>query len=431
MSVSNPAFRIPRQPIPPDHIAHYVAFFSPPIESPPLPERLRPTNPVPEFMESIGVADVKTPRTMHFDLMHDEKLTMWDGKRVEFFLFRWPNLRSPFNGSHFPAPTLRVPRGVVFHGSTHAHGPPPHTIHWHGIEPTPINDGVGHCSTELGGDYIYQWQPNFTGTYFYHCHRNTVQHFEFGLYGGLIVEPPDAFATGPGRNPGGYPRRTVANVRDFPQFPGFNPNPLESGDPQAQTVPYDVEAFWVLSTVDSRWHEKMDDPRAGIARPGDRPGVNDEWEKADFHDYNSDYWFVTGQPFPGRLGGTASSAPNLVVPRALNCGVEGMQISVNARRNQTILVRVLAASYDIVRIAFPVDVLLIAIDGRSLGSPPRQEYSRPVLLPAGTFTEIAAAQRFDVLIRPTTAIDSFATVQFKSNRDLSLRFTGRIPFRIT
>ena len=55
-----------------------------------------------------------------------------------------------------------------------------------------MNDGVGHASMEIG-EYTYQWQPNHIGSYFYHCHRNTIQHFEFGLYGFLIIEPPDAF----------------------------------------------------------------------------------------------------------------------------------------------------------------------------------------------------------------------------------------------
>jgi hypothetical protein len=428
MSVTNPAFRISRQPVG-NNVAHYVAFLTPPIETIPLPEKLRATNPVPDFMESIGIANVRIPRTISFDLMHKEELTMWDGTQIPFFLFRWPDLRSPFNKAVYPAPTLRVPRGVIFHGFTHGHGPPPHTIHWHGIEPTPMNDGVGHCTTEVG-DITYQWQPNFIGTYFYHCHRNTVQHFEFGLVGALIVEPPDAFEQGAGRNPGGYPRRTGANLKAFPQFPGFINRTLRSGDAQAKTVPYDVEALWVLDGKDSRWHRIMEDPRAGLAQPGNRPGVNDRFEKGDFHDYNSDYWFVTGVPFPGRLGGTATAAANVVIPREFNCGVEGMQVSVNARVNQTILIRIIATAYDFIVLTLPLDAVVISVDGRTLGVEPRDLYSRPFLMRAGALFNISNSQRFELLIRTSTPINSFATVQFRNARDNSLRFTGRIPIRI-
>ena len=89
-------------------------------------------------------------------------------------------------------PPTGCPGGRFATATPPAQGPPPHTIHWHGIEPTPMNDGVGHCSMELG-QYTYQWQPNFIGTYFYHCHRNTMQHFEFGLAGLMLFDPPDAW----------------------------------------------------------------------------------------------------------------------------------------------------------------------------------------------------------------------------------------------
>ena len=68
------------------------------------------------------------------------------------------------------------------------------------------------------GWQTYQFQPNHIGSYFYHCHRNTFQHLEYGLYGFLIIEPPDAYDPADGKNVGGYPRRTAANLSQFTEF---------------------------------------------------------------------------------------------------------------------------------------------------------------------------------------------------------------------
>ena len=43
-----------------------------------------------------------------------------------------------------------------------------------------------------------------------------------------------------GPNAGGYPRRTAANLNDFPEFTEFTSGILESGEAHAMTVPYDV-----------------------------------------------------------------------------------------------------------------------------------------------------------------------------------------------
>jgi hypothetical protein len=151
---------------------------------------------------------------------------------------------------------------------------------------------VGHTAQEIG-DYTYQWQPNFIGSYFYHCHRNTVQHFEMGLYGFLIIEPPDAYTAGGGNNPGGYPRRTAANTAPFPQFPGFVGGDLASGDPHAYTIPYDYEALWVCDDVDSYWHNVVGQE----ARPSflhHQPARVTTSFSRHFHDFNRDYWYITG-----------------------------------------------------------------------------------------------------------------------------------------
>jgi FtsP/CotA-like multicopper oxidase with cupredoxin domain len=116
-----------------------------------------------------------------------------------------------------PSPLIRVREGQVVHVKlVTSRGP--HTIHLHGIEPDDHNDGVGHTSFDVDGEYTYQFKASQAGTYFYHCHVNTVLHFALGLFGGLIVDP----AEGPGHAWTGGPA-------------------------------YDAEAFWVGHTMDPKF----------------------------------------------------------------------------------------------------------------------------------------------------------------------------------
>lgn len=132
-----------------------------------------------------------------------------------------------------------------------------HTVHHHGIEPADHSDGVGHITWDVAnGTYTYQWRPAHAGTYFYHCHTNTVLHAEMGMYGALIVDPPE----GPGT--------------------------LFSGGPT-----YDVEAFWVVDEIDSSWHTLP--WNAGTC--GGDVGLND---------LNPDYFVITG------VDGSGDSAMN-------------------------------------------------------------------------------------------------------------------------
>jgi Multicopper oxidase len=483
MSFAKPAFHIPRRTVEqPAGEAGMWEKMSPMFpantQSPPPPEVLDPfnlppgvrANIVPHVMAAAGFqSQVSTPFTIQRDLLHGARMDTWDERRdgLTFFLFRDKD-NPATEGGTYPAATIRVPRGAVFHSATEGHGPPPHTIHWHGIEPTSINDGVGHCSMEIG-QFVYQWQPQAIGQYFYHCHRNTVQHMEFGLFGSLIVDPPDAFFAsikklvvdpearkvqvvlndvpiGAGRD--GL-RRTAANlvtpVADFrPMFPGFIggdpvqgvfvPDPLGQfpTDPHAFTVPYDVEALWVLDDRDSVWSDFAPDAFAFFPRNGQEPGVDDEFKIGFFNDYNADYWFVTGVPVvpldrkkrlgnvgavhpaaPPPLGGIGGiPVPDGLIPPTLNSGVSGTQIAVNAKVGQTILVRCLDAAYNSARLTFPVDVVINAFDGRSLGVPPFGKYNNAFLLPAGAPLLLCTARRFDALIRAAAPIRSFVKVEF-------------------
>lgn len=420
----------------------WVKQWDPPTASPPTPEFVDPMtlppeqrNPVPDVMANAGLQNTpSTPFTVQRDLLHQLVIPTWEntgggggggggGNGLLFFTFRDKDNPATSSGN-YPGATIRVPRGVLFHCETEGKGPPPHTIHWHGIEPTPMNDGVGHCSMEIG-HYIYQWQPNQIGTYFMHCHRNTVQHFEFGLFSLLIIHPPDAFfATkelgvkiGTGRD-GTF--RTAANAENFPQFPEFFKSAIEDGDPRAYTVPYDVEAFWVFDDRDSTWATQASDARAFFPSHGSRPGINDNFVRGFFNDYLADYWFVTGVPVVPLNGIKTSPNVGMIDPKTppidprLNSGVEGTQVPISATVGQTILVRNLCAAYNSVRITYPLDVVIIAFDGRALGVPPFGSYNRPFLLPAGTPIQICTARRFDALINSPTAFSGFAKVEFLS-----------------
>jgi FtsP/CotA-like multicopper oxidase with cupredoxin domain len=151
------------------------------------------------------------------------------------------------NGNVFPSPAMRVTEGQIVHSNLTVSGNMwVHTIHHHGIEPHYASDGVGHISWDVDGTYTYQWRPHSAGTYFYHCHTNTVLHAEMGMYGAIIVDPPEGIGT------------------------------LYHNGPT-----YDLEAFWVVDEIDPAWHTLCWD--AGTC--GQDVGLND---------LNPKYTVITG-----------------------------------------------------------------------------------------------------------------------------------------
>ncbi len=175
--------------------------------------------------------------------------------------------------------------------------------------------------------------------------------------------------------------------------------------------------------IESVWREQADHAHQTFLKMGDEPGVNDDFHENDsgsydffaFHDYNPDYFVVTGVNFPGRVGSTVSIRHGLTVPAGLNNGVAGMQISINAKRNQTILVRLLCAAYTKIKITFAVDVVVIAVDGRALGVPPFGCYNAPYTIPAGKPIEMSTAQRLDVLIRSSRSLSSYGQIEYRQH----------------
>jgi plastocyanin len=137
------------------------------------------------FKENPNTPDWTTANAYFERDVHNVDIKMPDGNEIRCWAFGDP-IREP-GRAIFPSPLIRVQEGDLVHVKLEA-SKGSHTIHHHGIEPTTMNDGVGHVSMEVTGSYIYQYQTRSAGTYFYHCHKNTVTHFEMGLYGLMIVD---------------------------------------------------------------------------------------------------------------------------------------------------------------------------------------------------------------------------------------------------
>lgn len=349
---------IPRGDVPPDEVADFHKHVCPPSFGGPNPDPQPPD------------------RIIERNLLVGIDLLLPDEARVPMWI-----LEDPTDGTRtFPSKTIRVVRDEIVQCRVGCKGGT-HTIHWHGIEPTPMNDGVGKHSFEVNGNFDYQWQPREAGTYFYHCHKNTVLHFEMGLYGLLIVDPdvPGAPFTDGG--------------------PGF----AAAFSPPDHVIPYDVEAFWVADDIDSRWHTLGHDAFMQKCDADDPANPSNFDQDGFLNDLRPDIFVLTGVP---------RRADDPTSFTAADDPLFGPLVAPTVRVGQTLLVRTLNASYHILQFTLGIDAEVIAMDGRALGVPPFQQYSSPFRLPAGTPVQLTAARRWDLVIRPTAAGDIPATIEF-------------------
>ena len=324
-------------------------------------------------------------RIIRRSLLVATDLLLPEEARVPMWVLEDPDELDPARSRTFPAKTIRVVRDEIVRCDVLCQGNT-HTIHWHGIEPTPMNDGVGKHSFEVAGTFPYQWQPRDGGTFFYHCHKNTVLHFEMGLYGLLIVDPPAPVGAG-----------VTAPYADG--GPGFVDafNPLTG-----HVVPYDVEAFWVSDEIDSRWHALGHNAFMQTLNLADPINPADFSRDGFLHDFQPDIFVMTGTPRRSNDTTPFTAAENPLVAPTLRVG-------------QTLLLRILNAGYTTHQYTIGLDVLAIAADGRAFGIPPFQQYSTPVAFPAnftGTPLRFSVAERLNLLVKPTEPGIFPVTVEF-------------------
>jgi manganese oxidase len=120
-------------------------------------------------------------------------------------LYIWGYSLLPERGSAtLPGPTIEVNEGDLVEVTLTNLGPSragvhhfPHTIHLHGLDVDQANDGVPDTgpAARVGESLTYRFLAAHAGTYWYHCHVDTVEHLTMGMYGALVVHAAD----GPGR----------------------------------------------------------------------------------------------------------------------------------------------------------------------------------------------------------------------------------------
>ncbi len=210
----------------------------------------------------------------------DGYLTLPDGEKVYIWGY---SLENKPGTAVYPAPTLEVEEGDQVEVKLTNIGSAKtglkrvaHTIHWHGLDTDQVNDGVPHTAPAIqtGESFTYRFKATHAGTYFYHCHVDTIEHLQMGMHGSFIVHAKDG------------------------------EKQAWSGGPA-----YDKEYVFHLNEIDPIWHKAVEE-----GKPYDR---------TQFHPR---YWTINGKAFPDIM-----KDPNTVITgnvgetvliRLINAGYE-------------------------------------------------------------------------------------------------------------
>ena len=302
-------------------------------------------SPVTEFRQ--------TPDRTFLRDFYNKVLRFPDGFETEIWSFE-----DETSGRVLPAPLLRAREGEIVHVLLEP-SKRVHTIHHHGMEPDPRNDGVGHTSFEVTGEYTYQWLPDVgaagdpnrgaAGTYFYHCHVNTTLHVQFGMFGPMIFDPPSGRGKAFFDDPVGYDTR--------------------------------AETFMAPYAVDPRWH--FLDHAAGLG--GEDVGLN-RFEPTRF--------YLLG----GNLNGFGPG--DVKVVGDVLATVPGQKPG---------LLRVLNATYFPTTFTFQdgLKAELIAHDGRALRN--TAVTPSPPVAALTNVLSFGAAERYDLRLRPPAGAQAGST----------------------
>ncbi|MEK8129202.1 multicopper oxidase family protein [Paenibacillus filicis] len=221
----------------------------------------------------------------------DGYVKMPDGSDMYIWGYSLQNQRGT---AVYPAPTLEVTEGDQVEITLTNLGPlkpgilpVSHTIHFHGLDTNQRNDGVPHTAPPVfvGQSYTYQFKAKHAGTYFYHCHVDTVEHLQMGMTGTFIVK-------------------------------------AREGVKQAWTggPAYNKEAVFHLNEIDLSWHHAVE-----------------QRQTYDRTVFKPDFWTLNGE-FTARSAKSslAAEAGDRYLIRLINSGYQKHTFHMNGRKFQVI-----------------------------------------------------------------------------------------------
>ncbi len=331
------------------------------------------------------------------NLTVNKKFPIAGGGEIEMWIFEDPD--DPETGQVFPSKTIRTVEGDIVHATVGSKFNT-HTTHWHGIEPSTMNDGVGKASFEISASFVYQFATNQAGTYFFHCHKNTVLHFIRGLFGLFIVDAPKP------------PAPEAACVPD-PPYPAGGPGFAAAFNPPHHVRKYDVEGFIVPGEMDTRWEplghdaamQKCDESNPTAPENFTRDGI--------LHDFRPDVFHVNGH------------FKRITDPGPFH------ETDVHARVGQTVLIRVLNAGYTVQRFRIGLPVEVTSMDGHPLGVHPEHAYSHPFRREANEQFSLTVAMRQELFIEAARPGEFPIEIEFVHFTKRTVLYTARTFINVT
>ncbi|WP_247730576.1 multicopper oxidase domain-containing protein [Halovivax limisalsi] len=194
-----------------------------------------------------------------------------------------------------PGPRYRVPEGETFeiHFENTEHDRS-HTIHLHALAKDWKDDGVPSTTgiqVNPGESHTYTYEADVPGTHLYHCHFQTANHMDMGMYGLVRVTPDDEDPPD---------REYFLTLREWD-------SDLHHREAGADDVSYDTaERDPTLYTINGRSAPTTYHPEQGtplIASAGERVRVhvvNAGYENHGFHTHGHRFEVVEkdGTPIP-------------------------------------------------------------------------------------------------------------------------------------